>query len=366
MSTGNAPLLPNLPRKRPLHLTINSASQPHHHRWIRPPPRSPYPWIWFCHKCLIEYRFSAALNRCLSCSHHFCRKCISEYDYDGWDEWKAYWAPSSPSPVSNKVLNTKAHLDENDNDMEEDEDWDAEWLACSPSSASSDSGDCSNDKEYCTHDAFYSETNDEWYRRKTQEIKDAFGQCNTEAKFLREAEKKHLRSCSAEFLAHEVHDDDNADSPVFSPDIDSTDRQIFASAPLNRRPVRPLLPHLHVPPITAPVKENYPPSQQRILHIDSLMSPEESVLSPLGYQHLVPLISEGAVGGYEPGEEMVRLVTPAAPYFGDPIMVGQRQQPETEEEESDDWRKAVDEVIGGSDNEEESPEEDDLHLRRFQ
>lgn len=56
-------------------------------------PRSPYPWIWRCHKCRIVYRFSAALNRCLTCSHRFCAKCVSEFDYSGWEHWKSYWRP---------------------------------------------------------------------------------------------------------------------------------------------------------------------------------------------------------------------------------------------------------------------------------
>ncbi|KAF8544675.1 hypothetical protein BDD12DRAFT_434579 [Trichophaea hybrida] len=89
-----------LPRKRSFQITVRSPPRHSRSRCLRPPPRSPDPWVWSCHRCLSSYCISAALNRCLSCSHRFCRKCISEYDYDGYDEWKAYWADSANTGLS--------------------------------------------------------------------------------------------------------------------------------------------------------------------------------------------------------------------------------------------------------------------------
>ncbi|KAF8477602.1 hypothetical protein BDZ91DRAFT_31636 [Kalaharituber pfeilii] len=56
-----------------------------------PPPKTPLPWTWKCHKCQRNYRFRAT-HRCLSCSHMFCGRCASELDYAGWREYDAYWS----------------------------------------------------------------------------------------------------------------------------------------------------------------------------------------------------------------------------------------------------------------------------------
>ncbi|KAA8912321.1 hypothetical protein FN846DRAFT_324488 [Sphaerosporella brunnea] len=122
-------------RKRPHTLNLAPAHR-RHPRYIRPPPRSPYPWVWSCHRCTSFYRFSAALNRCLACSHRFCRKCNSEYDYVGWDQWKTYWAPL-PGPESTERDERSGDEDSpmwsgTKNNAEEDQ-WDVEWLAWSSS-----------------------------------------------------------------------------------------------------------------------------------------------------------------------------------------------------------------------------------------
>lgn len=114
---------------------------PQHRRNTSLPPPTPQPWLWSCHRCFSLYRFSAARNRCLACSHRFCRKCISQIDYEGWDVWNAYWSPSSNSPpiatptlatwstpTSWSPISTRAGFWRRDAPSEEG-DCDVSWLA---------------------------------------------------------------------------------------------------------------------------------------------------------------------------------------------------------------------------------------------
>jgi len=43
------------------------------------------------------YRFSAAGNRCLHCSHRFCKKCPDEHDHKGWNVYIKFWTSITPS-----------------------------------------------------------------------------------------------------------------------------------------------------------------------------------------------------------------------------------------------------------------------------
>lgn len=84
-------------------------------------PRSPYPWVWRCHKCRTVYRFSA-LNRCLSCSHRFCQKCVSEFDYSGWEHWKGYWRAGIDDKEKEKGNEDGEEVEEEEDDELEIED----------------------------------------------------------------------------------------------------------------------------------------------------------------------------------------------------------------------------------------------------
>ena len=42
------------------------------------------------------YRFSAVRNRCLHCSHRFCKRCPDEHDHDGWKVYIKFWTSISP------------------------------------------------------------------------------------------------------------------------------------------------------------------------------------------------------------------------------------------------------------------------------
>ncbi|TGZ78684.1 hypothetical protein EX30DRAFT_134002 [Ascodesmis nigricans] len=130
-----------------------------------PPP--PAPWTWTCHRCHHTYRFSAALNRCLSCSHRFCRECISEYDYDGWDAFRAYYQPESflndiESHGHTNYLNP-CHIDDSD-----DED-DYSDRSISPSSSEDE-----HDEAISPTRISFTASEAEWLSQKALEIDNAY------------------------------------------------------------------------------------------------------------------------------------------------------------------------------------------------
>lgn len=74
---------------------------------LLPPPPTPYPWLWQCHRCYTVYQLGCT-RRCLECSHELCTEmrpekpsrlhprkkdkttCKSEFDYIAWAAWGAF------------------------------------------------------------------------------------------------------------------------------------------------------------------------------------------------------------------------------------------------------------------------------------
>jgi hypothetical protein len=202
-------------RKRPHTLTL-APQHRRHPRYVRPPPRSPYPWRWACHRCGSFYRFSAALNRCLACSHRFCRKCISEYDYDGWDRWKAYWAPMPGTEATSgggeydesESCGDPRYWTREAERRRGEEEWDVEWLAWSESSPEDD------DEEGESFAATRSGDGRLWFHRAGDEdggVKLPIDEESTPTSAPRQL---------LLFSSFATPSEDEEESPIFSPDCD--------------------------------------------------------------------------------------------------------------------------------------------------
>ncbi|KAI5851096.1 hypothetical protein DFP73DRAFT_140460 [Morchella snyderi] len=89
-------------------------------RAVHPPP-TPYPWVWRCHRCHADRRFTAS-NRCLGCSHVFCTRCVSEYDYSGWEKWGAYYRRRCSTNEGTEEVNATGDRSNYKRDNPEDED----------------------------------------------------------------------------------------------------------------------------------------------------------------------------------------------------------------------------------------------------
>ncbi|KAG0644894.1 hypothetical protein HOY80DRAFT_2018 [Tuber brumale] len=77
------PLSPTLRQRHPLSTPL--------------PPPAPSHSVWQCCSCKQVYRFSAVRNRCLLCSHRFCKQCPDEHDRDGWNIYIKFWTSITPS-----------------------------------------------------------------------------------------------------------------------------------------------------------------------------------------------------------------------------------------------------------------------------
>ncbi|RPB00650.1 hypothetical protein L873DRAFT_1788834 [Choiromyces venosus 120613-1] len=78
---------------------LSSTLRQIHPLLISLPPPAPSHSVWQCCSCRQVYRFSAVRNRCLLCSHRFCKQCPDEHDNDGWDSYIRFWSSITPSSI---------------------------------------------------------------------------------------------------------------------------------------------------------------------------------------------------------------------------------------------------------------------------
>ncbi|KAI0432700.1 hypothetical protein F5Y09DRAFT_132630 [Xylaria sp. FL1042] len=115
-ATNKPNSLPVSPPPR-LHLRNILPASPEEPPILPPPPRTPRPWVWQCHKCQSVYQLGCT-RRCLDCSHTYCllnprtqqsqssspgpkkkkrqrRReagglCSAGFDYIGWEQWGSW------------------------------------------------------------------------------------------------------------------------------------------------------------------------------------------------------------------------------------------------------------------------------------
>ncbi|KAI1364804.1 hypothetical protein F5Y08DRAFT_305785 [Xylaria arbuscula] len=73
VSTSMTPNRNSAPLSPParLHLRNILPASPEEPPIMPPPPRTPRPWVWQCHRCLTVYRLGCT-RRCLECGHTYC------------------------------------------------------------------------------------------------------------------------------------------------------------------------------------------------------------------------------------------------------------------------------------------------------
>jgi hypothetical protein len=85
------------------------------------PPPAPDHSIWQCCECRHIYRFSAVRNRCLLCSHWFCKRCVDGHDYSGWDRYTSFWASLTPPTAWTEASSDTSSDTSSETDSWEDE-----------------------------------------------------------------------------------------------------------------------------------------------------------------------------------------------------------------------------------------------------